>query len=450
MIKTLAIAPALIGGLALAPLSAATPAVTTASTASNQGVRLEHLSVDDVLAIAGNLVDAGRYDEAQALLDKLAQDNTGGIERDFLAGLIALAHKDYGRAEQLFRKILEGNRNLLRVRLELARTLFLERKDEQADYQFRLAIADHPPEAVAVNIARFREAIRQRRAWRVNVDFGIAPDNNINSATSKKQVDIFGIRFKLNPDARAKSGVGNFVGGDVSLRLLRDQAVPVYLAVYGRAVRYPDHAYNDVYVGGEAGPEFRLNGGRLRTTGTLFQRWYGGKPLATSYGARLDYEKVIGGKWGVEATLALHRDDYADRRDLDSWNLETGITANRALNASTTGFGYILLRRSTATDDGYSYWNARLGLGVLKEIFWGLRPQVSLEVGRQVNDAPMPLFGRKRSDWTVQASASIYKRDWNIVGFAPTLKLTYNRDFSTIALYDLHRLRAEFGLTKAF
>jgi tetratricopeptide (TPR) repeat protein len=448
--KTIAFGPALIGGLALAPLAAASPAAATVSASSNHSARLEHLSVDDVLAIAGNLVDAGRYDEAQALLDRLAQDNTGGIERDFLAGMIALARKDYAHAEHLFRKILEGNPNLLRVRLELARTLFLKGEDEQADYNFRLAIADHPPEAVARNIARFREAIRQRRAWRVNVEFGIAPDNNINSATSKEQVDILGVRFKLNPDARAKSGVGNFVGGDVSLRLLRDQTVPVYLAAYARALRYPDHAYNDVYVGGEVGPEFRLQGGRLRATGTLFQRWYGGKPLATSYGGRLDYEKVIGGKWGVEATLALHRDDYAHRHDLDSWNLETGITANRALSPSTTGFGYLLLRRSAAVEDGYSYWNSRLGLGVLKEISWGLRPQVSLEVGRQVNDAPMPLFDLRRRDWTLQASASIYKRDWNVVGFAPTLKLTYNRDFSTIALYDLRRLRAEFGLTKAF
>ena len=149
-------------------------------------VRLEHLSADDVLAIAGRLIDGGRYDEAQALLDRLAQDSAGGTERDFLDGMIALARKDYRRAEALFRRILAGDPALVRVRLELARTLFLAKKDEEADYHFRLAIAERPPEAVIRNIARFREGIRARRAWRFNISFGLAPDTNINSATDKE------------------------------------------------------------------------------------------------------------------------------------------------------------------------------------------------------------------------------------------------------------------------
>jgi len=41
-----------------------------------------------------------------------------------------------------------------------------------------------------------------------------------------------------------------------------------------------------------------------------------------------------------------------------------------------------------------------------------------------------------RRDRSLQANASIYKRDWNIAGFAPSIKLSYSRTFSTIALYD--------------
>ena len=87
---------------------------------------------------------------------------------------------------------------------------------------------------------------------------------------------------------------------------------------------------------------------------------------------------------------------------------------------------------------------------MLREIGWGLRPQLVLEAGRQVNDAPMALFGKTRRDWRLQASASIYKRDWNVMGFAPLLRLTWTRNVSNIALYDQRRLRAEFGIAKAF
>lgn len=437
--------------LAAALVECLAPAALLADTPSGfSATRLENLSADDVLAIAGRLIDAGRYEEAQALLDRLAADNAGGTERDFLDGMLAMARKDFARAEEQFRKILQDNPSLVRVRLELARTLFLAKKDEQADYNFRLAIAEHPPEAVIRNIARFREAIRARRAWRFNFDIAIAPDTNINSATSKETVDLFGLPFKLDSNARAQSGVGLVASGDASVRIWRFAKVPLYVGTYGRLVRYGNHDFDDIYIGGEVGPEFRLGGGRLRAAATGFHRWYGGKDLDTSVGGRLHFDKIIGGKLGIDASLALRRDNYARRRDLDAWNVDAGLSASRALSASATGFAYASVRRTIAHDPGYSNWNARLGGGVLKEIGWGLRPQISIEVGRQWNDRQIALFGRSRRDWSLQASASIYKRDWNVMGFAPLVRVTYERNFSTIAIYDQKRLRTEIGFTRAF
>lgn len=413
-------------------------------------MRIEGLSADQVLAIASRLFDAGRFDDASVVLNQLAADGVGGKERDFLDGMVALSRKDYPRAEAMFRKTLEADPSLLRVRLELARVLFLQRKDEAADYHFKLAIAAHPPKTAIRNIARFREAIRARRAWRFNLNFGIAPDSNINSATSRERVDILGLPFQLNPSARARSGTGIIAGGDASVRLRRGSKVPIYLAAYGRLVRYADHRFDDIYVGGEAGPEFRLSGGRLRVAGTAFNRWYGGRQLVTSLGTRLNFDKVIGGKWGLEASLSARRNDYARRSDVDGWDLEASLSVNRALSASALGFGYVSVQRSIANDPGQSYWNARIGAGVIKEMAWGLRPQLAIEIGRRLHDAPLSLFGTTRREWHLQIAASIYKRDWNIAGFAPSMRVSYTRDFSTIALYDQKRLRAEFGITKAF
>lgn len=413
-------------------------------------VRLESLSADDVLAIAGRLIDAGRFDEAQALLDRLAADRAGGTERDFLDGMIALARKNFAKAEQLFRKILEGDPNLVRVRLELARTLFLAAKDEDADYHFKLAIAQHPPPAVIANIARFREALRARRAWRFNLNFGIVPDSNINSATDKERVDILGLPFQLDPGARARSGTGIIAGGDASIRVFRESRVPLYLAAYGRMVNYNGSDFDDIYVGGEAGPEFRISGGRLRAATTGLNRWYGGDQLVTSLGGRLVFDKVIGGKWGLEASLAARHNDYARRADVDGWDIEAALSANCALDPSTLGFTYAGVQRTIANDPGNSSWQARLGLGVLKEIGWGLRPQIVFEASHQVNDARLALFGKTRNDWRLQVSASIYKRDWSVAGFAPSLRVTWSRNFSNINLYDQRRLRAAFGIAKAF
>lgn len=441
---------ALAAGAAQVALAVPASAQTDMPAEPPHVIRLEHLSASDVEAIAGRLIDAGRYDEAQLLLDRLAADNAGGVEREFLGGMIAMARKDYARAERLFRRILESDPSLVRVRLELARTLFLARKDEAADYHFKLAIAQHPPKAVIANIARFREAIRARRAWRFNINVGIAPDSNINSATDKERLDILGLPFKLDPGARARSGTGLIAGADASIRLFRDSKLPLYLGVYGRMLRYPDHDFDDIYIGGEAGPECRLSGGRLRIAATGMERWYGGKHLLTSLGGRLNFDKVIGGKLGLETLLSARHNAYSRRSDVDGWDIEAGMSANRALGPSTLGFAYGSVQRGIANDPGQSNWQGRIGLGVLKEIGWGLRPQIALEVGRQINDAPLALFNKTRRDWRLQASAGIYKRDWNIAGFAPSLRLIYTRNFSTVDLYDQKRVRAEFGVAKAF
>ena len=180
--------------------------------------------------------------EASSVLDP-------GTQRDFVDGMISYEGRDYRRAEAMFRRILDRDPGLLRVRLELARTLYMERKDEQADYHFGLAAGEHPPTSVLRNILRFREAIRSRRSWRFNLDFGIAPDSNINSATDKESVDIYGLPFQLDPDGRARSGTGRFVGGDASVRLNREGKVPIYLGAYGRTVRYGDPRFDDSYAG---------------------------------------------------------------------------------------------------------------------------------------------------------------------------------------------------------
>lgn len=383
-----------------------------------------------------------------------AQEGTlafdAAIQGQFLEGMDAYAARDYRRAELEFRKILDRDPRLLRVRLELARTLFMEGKDDQADYHFRLASAEQPPAQVSRNIVKFREAIRARRSWRFNVDFGFAPDSNINSATDKQAVDIYGLPFQLDPSALARSGTGIFAGGDASVRFNRFGRVPIYLGAYGQWTHYRAHNFDDAYAGAEVGPEFKLANGRLRATATGLKRWYGRRALVRSFGGHLDYEKLVGDKWTVGGTLLLRHNDYARRRDVDGWDAEARISANRPLGRTALGTVYIGIERDLANDRGQAFWRERAGVGIMKEIGFGLRPQIAIDVARQVGDGPLAPFGRVRRDWLVQGSASIYKREWNVGGFAPSLSLTLTRNFSTLSLYRQRRVRGEIRLTRAF
>lgn len=372
------------------------------------------------------------------------------IERDFVDGMTSYSAGDYKHAEAMFRRILNRDPRLLRVRLELARTLFMEKEDEQADYHFRLAAAERPPAQVTRNVIRFREAIRARRSWRFNLDVGLAPDSNINAATDKQTLDIYGLPFRLDPTARARSGTGTFAGGDASIRLNRFGRIPIYIGAYGRWLRYRDHHFNDAYAGIEAGPEFQLAGGRLRTTATGLIRWYGERRLVASLGAHLDYERLISDKWTVGGTLLVRHNDYARRRDVDGWDAEARVSGSRPLGPSTLAFAYMGVERNWAIDPGQAFWRAKMGIGMLKEVGWGLRPQLAIDIARQAGDGPLAPFAKGRRDWLLQGTASIYKRDWNVGGFAPSLSLTITRNYSTLSLYRERRVRGEIRLTRAF
>jgi len=371
-------------------------------------------------------------------------------QQAFVEGMRAYGARDYRTAEIVFRRILDRNPRLLRVRLELARTLFMEKKDEQADYQFRLAAGEHPEPMVARNIVRFREAIRARRSWRFNFDIGFAPDSNINSATDKQSVDIYGLPFQLDPSARAKSGTGVFAGGDASIRLNRSGNVPVYVGAYGRWTHYSDHRFDDAYAGAEAGPEFRIVGGRLRTTATGLMRWYGGNLLVSSVGGQAEYEKLIGDKWTVGGSLHIRHNDYARRDDVDGWDVDARVSANRAIGRTTFGLAQVGFERNWANDPGQAFWRSSISASLLKEIGWGLRPRLGIDVAREVGDGPLAPFNKKRRDWLIQGSVSMYKRDWSIRGFAPSISLTITRNYSTLPLYKERRVRGEVRVTKAF
>jgi len=400
--------------------------------------------------LAASLICATHLSSAHAQSIAPLEQLDVRIEREFRDGMTSYEARDYSHAENIFRRILDRDPGLLRVRLELARTLFMEKKDEQAEYHFRLAAGEHPPGQVIRNIMRFREAIRARRSWRFNFEVGMAPDTNINSATDKQTVDIYGLPFQLDPSGRSHSGTGRFVGGDASVRLNRDGRVPIYLGAYGRWTRYRDHQFDDMYAGAEAGPEFRIADGQLRMIATGLKRWYGNEPLVSSFGGRLDYDKLVGDKWTLGGLLLVRHNDYARRSDVDGWDAAARISLNRPVGPSMLGSAWAGVERNWASDPGQAFWREQLGFGILKEIGWGLRPQLSIDFARQVNEGPLAPFGRQRRDWLLEGSFSLYKRDWNLEGFAPSLSLTATRNFSTLTLYDEKRLRGEIRLTKAF
>ena len=98
--------------------------------------------------------------------------------------------KLYDRAIAAFRMILVNRPELIRVRLELARTFFIRGRDGLARRHFELVLAGGVPPPVAANIHAFLNIMRARKRWTGYFGAAIAPDSNLNAASESEIIYI--------------------------------------------------------------------------------------------------------------------------------------------------------------------------------------------------------------------------------------------------------------------
>ena len=123
----------------------------------------------------------------------------------------------YDKAIAAFRLILVNRPELIRVRLELARTFFLKGQDGLARRHFELVLAGGVPPVVAANIRRFMNAMQTRKRFTGYFGAAVAPDSNLNAASESEIIYIdtaFGrLPFQRQGDFGARSGLGVSVWG---------------------------------------------------------------------------------------------------------------------------------------------------------------------------------------------------------------------------------------------
>jgi outer membrane protein len=415
------------------------------------------LTADQLAGEAQRMIEAKRYDEARPLIHALAQLPEHRFEARFLTGQLASATGFHADAAKQYKKILADDPSQTRVRLELAREMLAMGQTASADRQFKIAQQDQDlPDDVAKTIRRVRDVIRSHRAWRLDLDFGIAPDSNINNATGADSVNILWggttLPLTLDPQAQARSGTGETASLSGGLRLPIAPKLSAIVDVDAAGTNYSGVAYDDYQIQAAGGAELRLSQTAsisLQTVGA--QRWYGGKPVSRQVGVKGGFQVQLSGRQQIGFQLDARRTNALFDNAYDGWQTAGYATYEHAISKSLVASTGLFARRDWLKAGAYSSLELGVIAGVGGELPYGITFGLSGTASHATFDAPMPIFSLDpRKDWRFSGRATLGNRRWAVWGFSPQVSASYSRIGSTLPYFANDRLRFQFALARYF
>ena len=432
--------------LALVLFAALAPAPAPAQQPSRPALTAEKL-----IEAARTALSRGKLDDAEFLL-KGVKPGKGNIDDlDFLHGTIAANRGDWPEAIARFRAMLARNPNLPRVRLDLALAYFQAGEDGNAAYHFRLALGKKDlPAIVRARALAMLDRIRRRKTWSVTGSVALAPDTNINAATSARQVNLLGFPARLSDDARQTSGVGlkaNVSAGQ-EIRLAEDLRFRISAGLRTRT--YREDQFNDRVLSARGGPRFLFNRFDLRSEMTLNERRIGGEIYSRSNGLELSGNYLVGPAWRLSGLVGVERIAYegflgTGRIDSASLSFSHALGTATLLRANT-GF-----RREVLERDAYSWREFILGVSARQELPLGFVLRGGPSYRWREYGAPLASLGPEaRRDRTLAGRITVSNRNVELFGFMPEITLSHERRESNLALYDYTRTSGELGLVRSF
>jgi tetratricopeptide (TPR) repeat protein len=409
------------------------------------------VSAERLLEWAGEMEAAGRVDLAARALNALTTDPALPIRQEarFRLAQIAARAGRHPDAALLYRAILDEQPGAQRVRLELAAVLDRMGDEAGARQAIREAQAGGLPPDIARFVDRYAAALRARKRFGFSADIAVAPDSNINRATRSDTVGTVIGDFDLAEDAKARSGVGLALGGQAFFRTKAKGRANLILRGGANANLYRDGRFNDLGTVATVGPELRMGEERLAIEGGIAGRWFGGRAYSRTASVTVTWLHPLGRTAQLRTIASVGSIDNRRNPALDGMSYAVSVAGEKALCART-GIGMALAAdRQALADPGWSTTGGRMSAFGYREL--GRTTAIlNLELGRLEADERLALFPRRRVDTSVRAVATLTARQFAFGQFAPLLRITAERNRSTVEIYDYRRKRFEMGITRAF
>ncbi len=409
------------------------------------------LTPEQMFALGERLQTEGQDEDAIGIYRALRQVRDPKLRQEARFRLAMLLRKQ-GRLQAAaleLRAMLDAEPDLPRVRLELANILAQMGDTGAARRELRAVLALDLPPQVANTVTAISDALRARKHFGASFEFALAQDSNINRATRSDTLQSAIGELQLSEDAQATSGIGASIDGFVYYRQPLSQPLSLLARLSTNSDIYEKSDFNDMSLTAEIGPEIASGRDRISLSAGLGRRWYGGDLYSKTIQARATFLHPLDRRSQLTAQAAIT--DLDNRfNDLQSGMLYYGALGyERALSARAGAGVTLFANRQSLNDPGYSQTQLGVNTFAYREL-GAITATLALRYSRLRADARLALFTERRRENRYYASLTGTFRQLRLFGFAPFGRVGYERNQSSVALYDFDRVVMEAGVTRAF
>lgn len=334
-------------------------------------------------------------------------------------------------------------------RLELAAALGQLGQTERALYHIEIARSAGLPQQVDARAAAYAQRLENPKVISGQFSFAIVPESNAGKRTSATEVVLFGLPFQINPDSRATPATGLELSAGVAASPQFAPGWRAQIGFSGRVRLYDGKAPNDYHARLYAGLIHGfLETGQTRAQIFATQRWLDQRDYSRSQGLSLSYARRLNPSTRWNANFTHERLAYRRGEQVHRNSAVLGLThlVNPQLEVS---FGTRIELRG-ATTPALAGQLIGFNIGGQYRFEGGLQIAMNVDYARDRYNGRHSLFLIQRKDKTTTARLEISNSQWNWQGFAPVLRVSTERQKSTIVINDFRNIGASIGVTRRF